>query len=79
MQFTIYFLFLLMNKITLSVIQNKNFPNCKNWENFIQSNIKDPSFHFGKCALEGEKNIISGEIVHEYAIYVRNDNTTLWY
>lgn len=75
MKFTIiYVLIMLMNKISISVIHNKNFPSCKNCKHFIQSNLKDPSFHFGKCGLEGGKNLISGEITHEYATYVRNDS-----
>ena len=76
MKFTICYLIILINKTIISIIHNKNFPSCKNCKHFIQSNIKDPSFHFGKCAIEGKKNIISGEIVNEYAINVRNDNTS---
>jgi len=74
MNFTIYFLIILMNKLSISIIHNKNFPSCKNCKHFIQSNLKDPSFHFGKCGLEGRKNLISGEIIHEYATTVRNDS-----
>ena len=74
MKFTICYLIILINKTIISIIHNKNFPSCKNCKHFIQSNIKDPSFHFGKCAIEGKKNIISGEIVHEYAIHARNDS-----
>lgn len=76
MKFTICYLIMLMNKISLSIIHNKNLPSCKNCKHFIQSKMKDPHFHFGKCGLEGKKNVISGEITHDYATYVRNDNTT---
>lgn len=67
---------MLIDKMTFSIILNKNVPSCKNCKHFINSNIKDPSYHFGKCGLEGKKDVVSGEIVHEYAAYVRNDNST---
>ena len=76
MNYTICYLIFLMNKMSISIIHNKNFPSCKNCKHFIKSNLKDPNFHFGKCGIEGKKNIISGEIVHENATHVRNDSNS---
>lgn len=58
---------------SLSFIINIDKPVCKDCVHFVEPSHND--IGLGKCKLFGKKNIISGEILYEYASLCRNNKT----
>ena len=53
------------------IILHDTVPTCSNCIHFIP----DRSFvYLGKCKMRGEKGLVDGHIVYEYAEKMRNDN-----
>jgi len=57
------------------IIKNINIPSCRNCKYFQPSSIYDTNFasNLNKCNKFGSKNIITDEILHDYADSCRND------
>jgi hypothetical protein len=56
------------------IIKNSNIPSCKNCIYYKPSLFSDFTSFSGKCEKIGEKNIITDEIIFEYAKVCREDN-----
>jgi len=52
-----------------------NIPSCKNCIHYIPDDYSNYSSNKGKCALFGEKDVVTNKIHHDYADTCRRDHT----
>jgi hypothetical protein len=68
-------LFLLSMTNSEKIIRNIDIPSCRNCIYFKPNNYGRFETSLGKCEKFGTKNIITNEIRHDYADFVRNDES----
>lgn len=72
------FKLLILYMIPSTTIKDIELPVCKNCKYFIPYENKE-QYSLGKCYLFAKKNIISGEILHEYADICRISHSKCGY
>ena len=72
--------FMMVNKIP-NFIRNMDAPSCVDCAHFIKHETSEPynsiNYQFGKCKVFGTKDVVSGQIVYDFASICRDNKCGL--